>query len=256
LTQQVFSNAGKQGIDIAYGFPNKMTSWHQKYWLEVGGVSAMIKPLNPEGILGHYIHSKPIAKPLAVVVKLFFSLLYPTKKLQEVNGLTINQVASFDERINDLWEKVANDYKIITVRDKTYLNWRFANIPGGDYTIYIAEKEKQVLGYTVLKCEKYSGLNVGRIFELIVPSGQEETGQSLVLKAIEFFEQKKADFILYSLIGDKNYHQILKKCGFINYRLQERKSRFVARLNTARIPKTLLEDRRNWFVQTGDSDHV
>ena len=279
LTRQVFSDAGKQGKDIIYGFPNKMTSWHQKNWLDVGELYAMMKPLNLKGILGILVHNRLIINILAAVGNLVINLISRVKIPPEVDGLKINRISSFDERINDLWQKVSNDYQIMVVRDKEYLNWRFVDVPGGDYTIYIAEIEGQVLGYTVVKCEEYSELKIGRIFELTVPSGQQAIAQALILKAIEFFDREKADFILYRIIGNKAYHRVLKKCGFINSHFLGRiignkfynkilkifgfiKSdyvssyRFVARSNTAKVPGELLKDHRNWLVQTGDSDYV
>jgi len=256
LSTRVFDEAGKQGIDIVYGFPNQMTSWHQKCWFEVGAESIMIKPLNLENILTKYITNKFLLKICAVSANFIIKALYRTKKPPKVNGLTIIRIPSFDERINDLWEKVSNDYEIMVIRDKEYLNWRYVDVPDVDYGIYLAEKEGQILGYAVLKCEKQQGLIFGRIFELVVPLEQQAVAQSLIIKAIEFFKEEKADLILYRLIADKALCKTVRKSGFIFPRFTGNKVRFVARPNTPKISETFLKDRAHWFVQTGDSDTI
>ena len=256
LSRQVFSDAGERGIDIVYGFPNQMTSWHRECWLEVGARSTMIKPLNPENILAQYISNKFLLKICIAAMSFVIKALYRTQKPPEANGLTINRISAFDERINDLWEKVSDDYEIIVVRDKEYLNWRYIDIPSVDYAIYVAETEGQIMGYTVLRCEKQRGLLFGHIFEFVVPSGYELIAQSLILKAVDFFREEKADLVLYRMIADRTVFKTVRKSGFISLPFMGSKLRFVTRANTPKISEAFIRNRRNWFVQTGDSDAV
>ena len=182
--------------------------------------------------------------------------LYRTKNPTEVNGLKITRISAFDDRINVLWETVSNDYEISIVRDKEYLNWRYIDMPGVNYAIYVAEKEGQILGYTVLRCREEHGLIFGRIFELVTPLGQESISQSLVLKAIEFFKEEKADLVIYRMIGNEAYYKILRNSGFIYSRFASRKAHFIAHPNTPKISEASFRDPRYWLVQTGDSDAI
>lgn len=257
LAQKTYEEAGQKGIHIVYGFPNEYSypGFIRKLgWFDVGAQSAMLKPLNLENILRKYITNRCLLRTCTVSANFIIKTLYRTRNTPKVDGLTITRVLSFDERINDLWEKVSKDYKIIVVRDKEYLNWRYVDVPGVDYAIYLAEKGGQILGYTVLKCERQFGLKVGRIFELIVPLGQQAVAQSLIQKAIKFFREEKADFVVYRIIGNKAHCKAVSRCGFIYSRFISRKTRFVARPNTPKVPETFLRDPGHWFVQTGDSD--
>ena len=155
-----------------------------------------------------------------------------------------------------MWAKVSNDYKIIVVRDKEYLNWRYVDVPDVDYAIYLAEKEGQILGYTVLKCENQQGLIFGRIFELIAPISQEQVAQSLILRAVEFFNEEKADLVIYRMIGNKALRRILRKSGFIYSGIVSRRAHFIAHPNTPKVSETFLRDPEHWFVQTGDADTI
>jgi GNAT superfamily N-acetyltransferase len=256
LSERVFEEAGKQGIEIVYGFPNRMTSWYRKLWLEVDARSTLIKPLNLRNILDKKITNTFLLKvgetSLSFFVKIFSRTSYPP----EIDGLTITRVSSFDERFYDFWENVSHDYEISVVRDMTYLNWRYVDIPGVDYAIFVAEKSGQVMGYTVLRCGRQFGLLFGNVFELVTPSGHEPIAQALMLKAIEYFRGEKSDLILCRMIADKKLDRVVRKSGFLSLKFAGKSIRFVARSNTPKISKAYLTNRAHWFVQTGDSDAI
>ena len=257
LASKTYEEAGEKGIHVVYGFPNEYSypGFIRKLgWFDVCALHTMIKPLNLENILRKYITKRVLLKICTASINLIVKALHRSENGPKVDGLTITKISSFDERINDLWEKVSNDYKIIVVRDKEYLNWRYVDIPNVDYAIYLAEKEGQILGYTVLKCEKQQGLIFGRIFDLVVPLGQESIAHSLILKAIDFFKEEKADLVLHRMIGDEAYCKTLRKSGFIYSRFVSRRARFIARPTTPKISEIFLRDPRHWFVQAGDSD--
>lgn len=256
LEKRALSEEGNRGTHITFGFPNEAAypGHIKRGFLDIGVIRAMLKPLNLENIVGRYVRNKLLSKVLAAISNIAFNLLYLAHKPPKIDGIQITKVSFFDERINDLWERIYRDYDIIVVRNKEYLNWRFVDVPGVDYTIYLAEKESQILGYTVLKCERQFGLKVGRIFELIVPLGQQAVVQLLALKAVEVFREEKADFVLYRIIGNKAHCKAVSRCGFMSSQLIGRGARFIARTNTPKISEKFLKERRHWFVQTGDSD--
>lgn len=257
LADRTYKEAREKGINIVYGFPNRYSypGFIRKLgWFDVSTLWAIIEPLNLENILGKYINNEFLLKICKVSINTILETLYKTQNAPEVSGLTITRISSFDGRINDFWQRVRNDYQAIVVRNQEYLNWRYVNIPDIDYTIYLAEKENQILGYMVLRCEKQQGLVIGRIFDLVVPLERQPVAQSLILKAIEFFKVERADLILYRMVGKKAQSQAFRKGGFIRLPLTGGKIQFIARVNTPQISEVFLRDPRYWFVQTGDSD--
>ena len=257
LANRAYEEAEEKGINIVYGFPNQYSypGFIRKLdWFDVCALEPMIKPLKLENILGEYITNKLLLKICTVSINLIFKSLYKTQKAPKVSGLTIRRVSSFDERINDFWERVRNDFPTMVVRNQEYLNWRYANIPDIDYAIYLAEKEDQILGYMVIKCEKWRGLIFGRIFDLVVPLERQAVAQSLILTATEFLKEAGADLILYRMIGSKAQYKTIRKAGFMRLPLTNWKTRFIARINKHELSEIVLRDPRFWFVQTGDSD--
>lgn len=256
LGRQALDEVGREGIYVTTAFANEGSYVVdiKTGFVDICAQRAMIRPLNLENILVKYITNKSLLKICTVSMNLIVKTLYRTTNAPKVDGLTIARISSFDDRINDLWEKVSNDYKIIVVRDKEYLNWRFVDVPDVEYAIFLAEKEGQILGYTVLKCEKQRGLIFGRIFELVVPLEQQAVAQSLILKAVDFFKEHKADLVLFRLIANKVLYKTLRKSGFIYSRFMGGKAPFLARANTPEVSEKFLSDPEHWFVQTGDSD--
>ena len=256
LEKRALDEAGKAGANITIGFPNDAAyPGHIKLgWHDLCSIETMIKPLNPLNILGKYLPNRLLAKICAWLAGSAMNLFLGTGKPAYVDGLVITRMKSFDDRIDSLWSKVSKYYEIIGVRNKDYLNWRYINIPGVDYTIYMAEREGQIAGYIVLKRGELRGLACGYIFDLIVAPGEVEIARHLVLKAIEHFKQEKVDLILYQMIGPKAYHDIFRKSGFIISRFISRRFRFIIYLHSPKISEKLVKNPGHWFVQVGDSD--
>jgi len=67
-----------------------------------------------------------------------------------VAGVTIREVAAFDDRIDDFWRDASQPFDIIVVRTREYLNWRYADRRAGRFIIVFVERDAHLLGYAVL----------------------------------------------------------------------------------------------------------
>lgn len=257
LARMAYDEAAQRGIIFIYGFPNELSypGFIKKLgWSDLGTIRAWIIPLSVKNICKKYIHNRLLSKVFEIGSCAVLNVLYRAAKAHRTKGLIISEISSFDERADDLWLKVSKDPRIMVVRDRSYLNWRYFDIPNVKFTVYLAENDGQTLGYAVVKCEEYNGLKLGRIFDLAVPPGQENITYSLLLKVIEFFKKERADLIVYRIISNKSQYRILRKCGFINSFPIAKHARFIVRPITSNISQKVLLDSDNWFVQTGDSD--
>lgn len=257
LASKVYEEAEEDGIHIVYGFPNKFSypGFVKKLnWFDIAIMQTMVKPFNWRNAIKLKVKNEFLQAVLAMGASMAFSkVLFRTRKPPFVESLSISQVASFDDRINDLWARISDQYHIMIVRDKDYLNWRYG-APGANYSILIAEKAGEICGYLVLGHRSQSGTGVSYLFDLVAQA--EEIMQCLLSKAMDDCQQRKGDLIVYSFIANKSYRRILRRSGFISLPFLNG-GRFCAyvSLRFSRL-KESLRDSQNWLVERGDSDMI
>ena len=244
----------RKGLYLIFGFPNQQAyPIHMKYgWLDICAFQLMIKPLDLRRILGKYvIHNKFLLEIFAMIGNLIIKMLFRTKNSPKVSGLTITKILCFDNRIDDFWKKVSDDYNIIVVRDKKYLNWRYFDAPNKHYMVYIAEKEGEICGYMVLGCKMKDDMTFGYIFDIIAPMDREDIIQCLILKAVDCFKKEKVVAIFAKMVANGVYRKSFLKNGFAPH--FKYKGRFIIYNPTTIVPEKILKNPKNWFIQLGDS---
>ncbi|MGA8849159.1 MAG: GNAT family N-acetyltransferase [Dehalococcoidia bacterium] len=257
LAIKVYNEAEEDGIHIVYGFPGQFSypGFIKKLnWFDVAAMKVMFKPLNWRNAIKLKIKNEFLQVVLAMGASWVFTKVFlGTRRPPFIESLNIKQVISFDDRINDLWAKISNQYHIMIVRDKDYLNWRY-NAPGANYSIFIAEKVGEICGYLVLENKLQGGIKVSHIFDLTAQS--EEIMRCLVSKSIDDCQQKKVDLIVYRLRANKTYQRILRRSGFISLPFLKggRLCAYVSSEFTSF--KESVRNSQNWLVQLGDSDEV
>jgi len=251
LERHALDEAEREGIYITIGFPNKAAyPGHIKSgWFDIGTIRLMLKTLNWRNVLKAHVRNKYLLMLLAIGTSLISKGFFRTRS-SHIEGLTISQVPCFDDRIDDFWDRISNQYKIMVVRDKDYLNWRYGT-PDVSYSIFVAEKGREILGYLVLRYFQQEDIRVARIFDIAAQS--EEIIHCLVSKAVEYCEQQQADLIYYAMIANKTYLRTLRKNGFFSLPFRNG-GQFCAYSSSPHISRAFLQDHRNWLVQIGDSD--
>lgn len=257
LGEKALSQLRKEGGSCVIGFPTTQAyKLHMKSgWLDICAFQIMVKPLNLNSILRSYLPSnKFLLKISTGIGSLILKMLISNEKPPKADELIITKISYFDNRFDDFWKKVSNDYNIIVVRNKKYLNWRYVDVPTADYSIYVAERKGEICGYVVLGYYKRGDLMLGCIYDIITPLNQEDVLHCLISKAIDHFKDEKVDCVFYEMVGPKIYRKIFLKNGFIPYFWS--KSRFIAYNASYNISQMFLKNPKNWFVQLGDLPRV
>ncbi len=255
LERIALDNAKEDGAYITIGFPNYAAyPGHIKSgWFDVAAMQVMFKSLNWNNTLRIGVSNIFLSRLCATGASLVDKTFYRAQEPHLVEGLVINRVPFFDDRINEFWANISNHYKIMVVRDRNYLNWRYVTVPDVDYSIYIAEKAAEIWGYLVLRCMERDQTKVGIIFVTLAQS--QNIAQCLVSEAIKHCEQEKADLVYYSMIANKTHIKGFRRNGFISVSFIKG-GRFCAHSNDPNISREFLRDPENWLVQLGDSDMI
>jgi hypothetical protein len=131
--------------------------------------------------------------------------------------LEINPIKTFDEGIDRFWREVSANYSFIIERDASYLNWRYCDKRGGDYVIRQATEGGVVLGYIVLRINRYEeGYPVGYVVDLLTLSDRLDVAHALLSDADGFFSEQGVNIVQAMVFKGHPYERLLKEYNFIN----------------------------------------
>ncbi len=252
--RRAFDETEREGVYVTIGFPNKAAhavDSNTGYVFDVATTRAVFRPLNWGNAIRLRIGSRVLARFGAIVGSILYRVFYWAKAAPVVAGLTISRVSSFDERINEFWARVSSQYEIMVVRNKEYLNWRYAAASGIDYSIYIAEKGGEICGYLVLRCMQREHIRLGAICDILTQSPR--ISRCLISEAVQHCEREKADVVYGHMIADGTLIKSFRDSGFVPFLKSER---FVVYSRSPHVSVEFLRDPGDWFVQIGDSYHV
>ena len=245
------------GIKFRYGFPSKEAL--QGILEKLGGSLVCDIPLymyvyRVDRFLSILFKNKIISKIFSYPIE-FVLWIMKKNKIKSKGDYEFAEINEFDQRFDELWERVRKNYPTMTLRQSDFLNWRIKNHPTIKYkTFGILEKEK-LKGYIVLKDEdrlvkgKYP-LKLGSIVDLIAED--EDSVVALCEKANKYFKSIGVDFAVCWILDGMKYGDTLKNVGFIKTK--------------SRIPfavKNLTEDssiddhifkEENWYLMPIESD--
>jgi len=210
-----------------------------------------VLPLNWTNTFNTKIKNRAISALLSFVSQTIHKCVYyRALKSSSSSSIVITRIPAFDERVNLLWSKVSKKNKIMIVKDKDYLNWRY-QIPGRQYIIMIAEKDHEVQGYIVLKLGEFNELRVCIVCDMIAES--EEVMLQLITEAVVFSKKENVDLVRYGFIANRVYHNVLRQKGFISLPFIKAGYWCIYSRST-RIKESFIKDSQNWLVQGADSD--
>ena len=129
LFKRALVEAGKRGMTVTYGFPNKQSGpGHlQAGWRLICEVPKLIKILNIIKVSG-YINNKMLQLPVRLGLRAYDLFRDFESSLSE-GKVKIIKTCAFDQRFNNLWENVCRNYDFIVERRMEYLNWRYTQDP-------------------------------------------------------------------------------------------------------------------------------
>jgi len=259
-----------EGIDIIWGFPNQAALMpHVKGGYDyIGDTFSSIKIVNIrdflEKLVPSYIKSRFISQIVISLGSLLFSSLnvfFKSGKSKHAKDLSIKSISKFDKRLNNLWEKVKNDYGITVVRSYEYLNWRFVENPCAKSKIFIAEKGNEIAGYIVLGSykSKKDQTEAGIISDFFFDKKEKTVLNALLNSAIEYFEGKQVAYIAVSMVKDsydnKSFLKIFKKKGFL-FKSRKLTSPFIVKTNPEKADTEYVNDIKNWYITHAFSEGV
>ncbi len=138
-------------------------------------------------------------------------------KTPELKDVQFKEISTFDERIDKFYDKIKPNYYFIVGRTMKYMNWRYCDKRGGDFKVWVAEKNDEIIGYLVLRVNSLDKDNpVGYIIDVLALNGREDVVDYFVKFSVDYFKAKGLNMVRAQLVGGHAYERILNKYGFLD----------------------------------------
>lgn len=180
---------------------------------------------------------------LVIRIKLLFIKKRIDPKIQ------IEQVQSFDFRVNELWDTISHQFPVIIRRDCQFLNWKFTLQPYMNYLKYIAYRGDHLCGYIILRITHPPETNSGIIADLFVSESDDIAITTLLSHAIRVFRHEKVKYV-YAASSVASYIKAFKRFGF-------RKQKDIIPLIKSKMDLStndIIFGKNAWFLSRSDHD--
>jgi hypothetical protein len=228
IADKLLQEVENQKIPFTYGFPNE------------NAYDLHLKLLKYEDISMQVSIEKRMSSSSKVTLNNFSS------------ELEFRKIDRFDESLNALWEEAKEHFKVILIRSKGFLNWRYIERPDAIYYPFGAYDSGKLVGYCILKLYQENNILRGHFLDLFTVPNKRTYGCFLVQKGLEFFAEKKVDSVNLWMQGSPFFLDILSEYGFI-----EGSSRpMICRFNVDQVKFKPIMTEDNWYFTMGDTLEV
>jgi GNAT superfamily N-acetyltransferase len=131
---------------------------------------------------------------------------------------SISTLERFDERIDGFFDEAARPFDFLVVKSRDYLNWRYCEPAGGRFTVRVAEQERRLLGYLVLKLSEGNAY----IADLMALPDRLDVVRSLIEDALRLSREARAELVSCWVVARHPYSPILRRYGFVDSRMDPR----------------------------------
>jgi hypothetical protein len=218
-------------------------------WKHVAPLQTYVLALNANRILKDKLPSS-VVPAVSTLLKLRGS----TRRLltnHSAGPTVIQQLERFSARHDALWQEVAACYACAAVRDASYLNWKYVDQPGQEYTRLEITRGDELVGCVVLLITEPNDIYRHRRAYIVdlVTSTKAGPLHSTLRAAIRHCQETGIDAVVMHLIN-RPIERALKNFGFV----RRTPTRHLLVSGDERFVESELFAPENWLVTHGDSD--
>ena len=254
----------QRGVEFSYGLPNTLSFprfVHRLGWSHIGDAHLYIRPMKMERLIvrrfGQGIFQQSIAAASHIGWRVFLRSRPPAP---EADGITITEIDTQHEALDDFWGRVRGKYPIMVCRDSRFLHWRYTQIPDREYLILAGWYRGLVVATIILRNVSVEGILNGMIVDFLVepsPAGN-LAGDALLRRAIQYFEHSDVDQAGCLTLPVAKERKLLVRQGFVRcpVKLLPRPLPVILQVNGNKPSRRGLHHFDSWFLTLGDFDAV
>jgi GNAT superfamily N-acetyltransferase len=251
MAEAVYRSVRERGGAFVYGFPNANSApgFFQKLgWVSLDPVPFLVRPVRTA-----YFASK---LPLGRWLPKRFSWRLPIWGPQLEANQELRPIAEIGPELNPLWKQFASNIVIAVERSPEYLRWRLAK-PGERYQCVGVFEARRLIAFCAYTTVDKHGGRIGYVVELLHDPDRERAGAALLVECARRMAADGADALLAWCFDHSPNAGAYRRAGF--FHLPERLRPIELHIGVRPLDESLrsvLCDRRNWYISYCDSDTV
>jgi predicted N-acetyltransferase YhbS len=246
LQRAVTTGMAENDLGLIYGISNSKSEPVQRRvgYVLLGRMDRWAKPLKTT----KYFKTAPlrqwVSKPLDSIMR----NLSKEARCRRAEGYVIQELDSFDQRFDRLWERASGQFDIIGERSRDYLNWRYRRSPHRSYHVFslIREDNQEPCGYVVYYLQDKVSYIADLLF-LDFGSGLDDLLSSFILH----LREQSVESLSILLFGCPPLAKKLKSFDFVP---RDKESRVLVYLDSNSPQTEFALNPDNWFLLEGDRD--
>lgn len=225
----------------------------------LSGRRTYIKPIKASGLMRRGLEKRGTAGRVAATASMalwkpvdwILAIGRAVGSTRRVLGADVRGIAFFDERYDGLWEELAEDHIILSVRDASYLNWRYSGYPFPGIQSFELSRGGQLLGFSVIHVSlDEDRLRFAAILELTAQKRERGVPEHLLREAT----RRAAIAGAHYLIARAPTPECEESFRVMGYRKREMSYSSVTYKNNSDVPHELFAKDGNWYLSLGDGD--
>jgi GNAT superfamily N-acetyltransferase len=213
--QQAFED---ENIPFHFSFVSEQTYQRQRTRnpQAVATVPLLIRPLDTRA-LAHTYFTKNIQRfIIGATGDVVAPFVFRQRWVASGSDITVQALDCFGPDLDEFWLTVRDKVPIIGVRDRAFLEWRFAPVCQRHYHILAARTRDRMLGYAVLRCTTIRGVKTGLVMDLLVCQGAlgGTAGAGLMAEAEAYFRAQEMSIAAGLMVSSAAEYRILRRAGY------------------------------------------
>jgi hypothetical protein len=201
--------------DVAFviGLPNEQ--WGSRTtalgWRPLLQLQWLVRPLHPEGILARRL-KMPLLRRITFPTGLWNRL--QQRRLRRDPEVRTEPVAHADESFDRLWSRCRSDWMFSTVRDRSWVSWRFLSSPARAYEVTLARRAGEPVGYTAHCLIGTSERPVAHLAELFGGERDDAGRAALLFDLVQKLLPLGVESLFTLAVPGTHQHHWLRRAGF------------------------------------------
>ena len=255
LGTSVYASWAEGGVSAVFGVPNQ--NWGSR--TDALGLQPVLplawlrSPLHAGAALARALRLRGTAAAPLVWLGDALAAGWRGARSPRDGGVRLEPVRSAGEEFDSLWARAAAGLDNAVVRDASWIEWRYLQTPGPPYTVLLARRGGEPVGYVAYRLAGSAEHRSGLVADLLAIPEAEGAARVLLAAALDDLLARGAEAAHAAAPRSGTTERTLRRAGFLRRRGS---SQVVLAALTPEVDPAALRRPGRWLLSAGDFDVV